>query len=161
MIEHSQTVSPIQFDRFQIASKVDLVKSSFDSFEAFSIENGDKSASSIFRKVMGVVVEDINIWAKTKGAKQMLLKYADEIGATFEYVSKHKDGFLMKECKSLINQMCAEARRSMRKGNGGDSTMETTVIMDDSSDETETKQDRPKRKLAIEDDDDADESELE
>ena len=39
--------------------------------------------------------------------------------------------------------------------------METTVILDDSSDETETKQDRPKRKLAIEDDDDADESELE
>jgi hypothetical protein len=125
------------------------------------LNDGDKSASSIFRKVMGVVVEDINIWAKTKGAKQMLLKYADEIGATFEYVSKHKDGFLMKECKSLINQMCAEARRSLRKGNGGDSTMDTTVILDDSSDETEMKQDRPKRKLAVEDDDDADESELE
>ena len=92
----------------------------------------------------------------------MLTKYADEIGATFEYVSKHKDGFLMKECKSLINQTCAEARRSLRKGNAEDSTInETTVILDDSGDETETKQDRPKRKLAVEDDGDTDESELE
>ncbi len=47
----------------------------------------------------------------------MLTKYADEIGATFEYMNKHKDGFLINDCKSLINQMCSETRGSLRKGN--------------------------------------------
>jgi hypothetical protein len=85
-------------------------------------------------------------------AKKMLTKYADEIGATFEYMNKHKDGFLIKDCKSLINQMCFETTRSLRKGNVEDPTInETTVILDDSNDETR----RPKRKLSVEDDDDA------
>jgi hypothetical protein len=85
---------------------------------------------------MAVVIEDVNIWAKTKGAKDMLAKYTDEIGAVFDYVSKHKDGFLMKECKSLINQMCAEARRTLRRGtkdvDDDSSADEATVILDSS-----------------------------
>lgn len=85
---------------------------------------------------MAVVIEDVNIWAKTKGAKVMLAKYTDEIGAVFDYVSKHKDGFLMKECKSLINQMCAEARRTLRRGtkdvDNDSSADEATVILDSS-----------------------------
>jgi hypothetical protein len=100
------------------------------------LNDGDKSASAIFRKIMAVVIEDVNIWAKTKGAKDMLAKYTDEIGAVFDYVSKHKDGFLMKECKSLINQMCAEARRTLRRGtkdvDDDSSADEATVILDSS-----------------------------
>ena len=93
---------------------------------------GVKPGSFVFRKLIGVILSDVNVWAESKGAKEMLRDYESEIGAAFEFVSKKRESFLMKECKAVINQMCAEARRSRRRGKEHDNTSnDATILLSD------------------------------
>ena len=59
--------------------------------------DGQKSASSVFRKLIGVIISDVNVWAESKGAKDLFRDYESEIGAVFECIGKIRASFVMKD----------------------------------------------------------------
>ena len=65
--------------------------------------------------------------------------HESKINAAFEFVSEKRPLFLMKECKQVVNQMCAEARSLKRSdlstanGDDGDGNylQKTTLLATD------------------------------
>ena len=106
------------------------------------LDEGHKSASYIFRKVIGAIISESQVWETSTGAKQLLKKYDSQINAAFEYVSKQRTSYTMKECKQVINQMCAEARRAAKRRNqSANSTHdESTLILDETNMDVEETQ---------------------
>ena len=100
----------------------------------------------------------MNVWAESKGARDLFRDYESEIGAVFEYISKIRASFVMKDCKLVINQMCAEARRTRRRKDSDTTSNETTILLSDGSQDNEVE---PQRVDKRKNEDADDESEYE
>ena len=78
------------------------------------LSDGKKEASYIFRKLIQVLIPETTAWAQCNGAKDMVETYSSEIGAAYEFVKAGRQYFDYKKRNSLLCQIIAEQRRTLR-----------------------------------------------
>ena len=100
----------------------------------------EKNASYVYRKIIVVLIPDERDWAASNGSRKFIKKYPGEIGATFEFVNLKKSSFLMRDCMQLVNQLIAEARRSLKKIKL-DATIDVQTCTDNSDEEESENED--------------------
>ena len=81
------------------------------------VSEGNKRSSAIFRRLISVLIPDTHTWAESNGAKQLISKHEQLFITSHATISP-------REKPRVSNQMCAEARRTLRRAN------ETTLVSD-------------------------------
>ena len=81
------------------------------------LKAGVKEGSFIFRKIVGVLIPNPEVWASSGGVDKIFERenYRDHLWAAHQFVNKGRPSFTMRETRALVGQLIQEAKRKIDK----------------------------------------------